>query len=206
MWHHRIPWGVFATMAPAYASEVCPTVLRGYLTVYVNLTWAFGQLVGAGVQSALSGSTTEWAYRIPFAIQWVWPLPIALLAYCAPESPWHLIRTGNSEAALRSIERLSPTKTESEHKAQLAMMQHTNQLEMDISAGTSYWDCFKGIDRRRTEIVCMVCDGLTAQPPRFSPLTLTRFLLLSLSVVVPWVEPLHSSSFKLAFPRPFRSR
>jgi len=32
-----IPWGVFATMAPAYASEVCPLALRGYLTVYVNL-------------------------------------------------------------------------------------------------------------------------------------------------------------------------
>jgi SP family general alpha glucoside:H+ symporter-like MFS transporter len=35
-----IPWGVFATMAPAYASEVCPLALRGYLTVYVNLCWA----------------------------------------------------------------------------------------------------------------------------------------------------------------------
>jgi MFS transporter, SP family, general alpha glucoside:H+ symporter len=31
-----IPWGVFATMAPAYASEVCPLALRGYLTVYVS--------------------------------------------------------------------------------------------------------------------------------------------------------------------------
>jgi SP family general alpha glucoside:H+ symporter-like MFS transporter len=27
-----IPWGVFATMAPAYASEICPMALRGYLT------------------------------------------------------------------------------------------------------------------------------------------------------------------------------
>lgn len=32
-----IPWGVFATMGPAYAAEVCPLVLRGYLTAYVNL-------------------------------------------------------------------------------------------------------------------------------------------------------------------------
>ncbi|THY39474.1 sugar transporter [Aureobasidium pullulans] len=156
-----IPWGVFATMAPAYASEVCPTALRGYLTVYVNLTWAFGQLVGAGVQSGVSGITTEWAYRIPFAIQWVWPIPIALLAYFAPESPWHLIRTGNHEEALHSIKRLSSSKDDGQHRAQLAMMQHTNQLEMDISAGTSYFDCFKGIDRRRTEIVCMV---FAAQP------------------------------------------
>jgi hypothetical protein len=37
MLSHRIPWGVFATMAPAYASEVCPTALRGYLTVYGKL-------------------------------------------------------------------------------------------------------------------------------------------------------------------------
>jgi len=38
-----LPWGVFATMAPAYASEICPLALRGYLTVYVNLTWALGR-------------------------------------------------------------------------------------------------------------------------------------------------------------------
>lgn len=60
-----IPWGVFATMAPAYASEVCPMALRGYLTVYVNLCWAFGQLVAAGVLSAFSNGTTKAAYKIP---------------------------------------------------------------------------------------------------------------------------------------------
>jgi SP family general alpha glucoside:H+ symporter-like MFS transporter len=65
-----IPWGVFATMAPAYASEVCPLALRGYLTVYVNLCWAFGQLISAGVKSGFVDNTTEWSYRIPFAIQW----------------------------------------------------------------------------------------------------------------------------------------
>lgn len=27
-----IPWGVFSTLAEAYASEVCPLTLRGYLT------------------------------------------------------------------------------------------------------------------------------------------------------------------------------
>lgn len=34
-----IPWGIFNTTAPAYASEVCPVVLRGYLTTFINLTW-----------------------------------------------------------------------------------------------------------------------------------------------------------------------
>lgn len=33
-----IPWGIFHTTAPAYASEVCPTVLRGYLTTFINMS------------------------------------------------------------------------------------------------------------------------------------------------------------------------
>lgn len=42
--HLRIPHtndnpGVFATVGPSYASEVCPTNLRGYMTTYVNLCW-----------------------------------------------------------------------------------------------------------------------------------------------------------------------
>lgn len=28
-----LTWGVYATTGPAYASEVCPLALRGYLTV-----------------------------------------------------------------------------------------------------------------------------------------------------------------------------
>lgn len=36
-------------------------------------------------------------------------------------------------------------------------MRHTNEvekeMEKEMSAGTQYWDCFKGVNRRRTEIV-----------------------------------------------------
>ena len=32
-----LPWGVFATSAPAYASEVLPLSLRVYLTSYTNM-------------------------------------------------------------------------------------------------------------------------------------------------------------------------
>lgn len=35
------------------------------------------------------------------------------------------------------------------------MMEHTNNLEKEISTGTSYFDCFKGVDLRRTEITCI---------------------------------------------------
>lgn len=156
-----IPWGVFATMAPAYASEVCPLALRGYLTVYVNLCWAVGQLIAAGVLSGFSTNQTQWAYRIPFAIQWVWPIPLFAVLYFVPESPWHLIRIGKYDEAEKSLLRLGyGTATEGARKT-VAMMRHTNELEKELDTGTSYLDCFKGIDRRRTEIVCMT---FAAQP------------------------------------------
>jgi SP family general alpha glucoside:H+ symporter-like MFS transporter len=60
-----IPWGVFATMGPAYAAEVCPLALRGYLTAFVNLCWATGQLMSAAVLKGLVNNHTQWGYRIP---------------------------------------------------------------------------------------------------------------------------------------------
>ncbi|KAH8548447.1 general substrate transporter [Umbelopsis sp. PMI_123] len=149
-----IPWGVFSTMAPAYASEVCPVVLRGYLTTYVNLCWVIGQLIAAGVLDSLQSRTDEWSYRIPFALQWMWPLPLFVAICFAPESPWWLIRRGRIEDATRSLKRLS-NKNVLVDKV-IAMMVKTNHYEKEISEGTTYLDCFKGSNLRRTEICCMV--------------------------------------------------
>lgn len=154
-----LTWGVFATVGPAYASEVCPTNLRGYMTTYVNLCWAIGQFIAAGVLRACLERTDEWAFRIPFAIQWVWPLPIMILCWFAPESPYFLIRKDRIEEARVSIRRLGGNKTDEQINATLAMIFHTNKIENDLHEGTSYWDCFKGTDLRRTEIVCLTFMG-----------------------------------------------
>lgn len=43
-----IPMGAFQTMTGTYAAEVVPTVLRPYVTTYVNACWGIGQLLAAG--------------------------------------------------------------------------------------------------------------------------------------------------------------
>jgi SP family general alpha glucoside:H+ symporter-like MFS transporter len=58
-----IPWGVFQTLTTAYAAEVCPVALRGYLTTYVNMMWGLGQLLAAGILRSLLKKSGEWAYR-----------------------------------------------------------------------------------------------------------------------------------------------
>lgn len=151
----NIPWGVFATTGPAYAAEVTPLAIRGYLTAYVNLCWVIGQFISTAVLAGLVNRRDEWGYRIPFALQWIWPIPLMLAAWFAPESPWHLVRTGQLDRAKRSLARLSEPHQTVDLDATVAMMVHTNKLEMEERKGTTYWDAFRGTNRRRTEIACM---------------------------------------------------
>jgi SP family general alpha glucoside:H+ symporter-like MFS transporter len=152
-------WGVFQTITTAYASEVMPVVLRPYLTTYVNLCWVLGQVVATGVLRGMLGlGDSQWGWRIPYALQWMWPLPIIIGCIFAPEAPWWLVRHGKFEEAKKSLLRLTTTGVDPNFDVDktVAMMEHTNELEKEISSGTSYFDCFKGTDLRRTEIVCMV--------------------------------------------------
>ncbi|OCF38186.1 MFS transporter, SP family, general alpha glucoside:H+ symporter [Kwoniella heveanensis BCC8398] len=153
-----IPWGVFQSIAINYASEVCPIPLRGYLTCYANFCWGWGQLIGVGVIRAMFSRDDQWAYRIPYGVQWVWPPLILLGVIFAPESPWWLVRKGRIEDAKRSLTRLTSAKRNPDFDAEetVDMIRHTTELENQITAGTSYWDCFKGVDLRRTEIVCAI--------------------------------------------------
>lgn len=153
-----LTWGVYATTGPSYASEVCPLALRGYLTVYVNLCWAMGQFIAAGVLKGMLSYTSEWSWRVCIAVQWIWPLPILIAVVFAPESPWWLAKKGRLAEAEKSLMRLS-TRTHEQCKATLSQIQHTIQLESDIRAGGSYLDCFRGINLRRTEICMVVFAG-----------------------------------------------
>lgn len=121
--------------------------------------WAIGQFIAAGVLYGCLERTDQWAYRIPFAVQWAWPLPIMVVCFFAPESPYYLIRVDRIEDARKMIKRLGGNKTDEQINEQLALMVHTNKLENELTSGTNYWDCFKGTDLRRTEIVCFTFMG-----------------------------------------------
>jgi MFS transporter, SP family, general alpha glucoside:H+ symporter len=102
----------------------------------------------------------EWTYHIPFAIQWMWPVPILIGVIFASEPPWWHIRKGHTDKAKHSFHRLTSARAAERARFNvdetIAMMVHTNELEIQNAAGTSYLQCFKGTDLRRTEIVSLV--------------------------------------------------
>lgn len=154
-----MPWGVFATSAPAYASEMLPMVLRVYFTSWTNMCFIIGQFLAAGVLRACLVRTDEWGFRIPFALQWFWPAWLIPLLCYAPESPWHLVRQGKLVEAEAAIGRLQSVDCPVDPKQTLATIVYTDNLEKELSVGTSYKDCFKGFELRRTEIACISFMG-----------------------------------------------
>lgn len=125
-----------------------------------------GKLICFGVLSGTLSLNSKWAYKIPYALQWAWPVPMALITYFAPESPWWLVRKGRFEEAERSICRLVSAPLDViDPKDTLAMITRTVEGERGQQIQGSYWDCFKGSNLRRTEIAmvswgCQILPGL----------------------------------------------
>jgi SP family general alpha glucoside:H+ symporter-like MFS transporter len=85
----------------------------------------------------------------------MWPIPLVVGISFAPDSPWWLVRKNRHEDARKALQRLTSAVSEEELDQTIAMMRHTDGLEREVSVGTSYADCFKGVDLRRTEITCL---------------------------------------------------
>ncbi|KAK2043905.1 alpha glucoside transporter [Colletotrichum somersetense] len=152
-----VPWGFFIAIGPAYASEIVPLALRGACTATLQMSWSIGGIILAGVSLGYNKREDEWAWRGPLALQWIFPTPLMVILFFAPESPWWLIRRGRKEEALRSVKRLGASNaTTQQNQQKYAMIQRTVEIEDQLWGSPSILDLFKGIDLRRTTIICLV--------------------------------------------------
>jgi MFS transporter, SP family, general alpha glucoside:H+ symporter len=150
-----IPWGIFIANAPAYCSEITPVNLRAPATQMLQMFWAIGSIIVGGVCYATEKWTTDQSYRVPIALQWMFPTPLAILLFFAPESPWWLVRKGKLEQAVKSVKRLGRVSLLKNPEESVAMMRRTIELEKSIKE-PNYIELFRGTDLYRTLIVCGV--------------------------------------------------
>lgn len=113
-----------------------------------------GQFIAAGTVFGTSTWASEWAYRLPFALQLVWPVVLIPLYWFAPESPWWFVRKDRLNDAEASVRRLANPSLDADSAGAVAAMVRTNKLEVEAAQGHNprWIDCFKGVDLRRTEI------------------------------------------------------
>ncbi|KAI0815841.1 sugar transporter [Xylaria sp. FL0064] len=149
-----LPWGIFIANAPAYCSEIVPIKLRAPATQMLQMFWAIGSIIVGAVTYVYNPVLDESAYKIPIALQWLFPTPLAILIFCAPESPWWLVRKGRLQEAAHSVGRLG-RRSRLNTSESVAMMRRVIELEKSEKE-PSYIELFKGVDLYRTLIVCGV--------------------------------------------------
>jgi SP family general alpha glucoside:H+ symporter-like MFS transporter len=131
------------------------------------MCWGAGILLSSGVVRAVAGINGDLGWRLPFVLQWVWPIPLFIGAYLAPESPWNAVRREKFDVARNSLKRLREYSPDQEFEidATLAYIQHTTAIEKAETANASFIECFQGTNLRRTEIVSIHSLSL---PPSLS--------------------------------------
>ncbi|KAI0908077.1 general substrate transporter [Ustulina deusta] len=149
-----LPWGIFIANAPAYCSEIVPIKLRAPATQMLQMFWAVGSIIVGAVTYVYNPVLNDSAFKIPIALQWIFPTPLAILIFFAPESPWWLVRKGRLEEAAHSVGRLGRRSKLNVGEA-VAMMRRVVELEKSEKE-PNHVELFKGTDLYRTLIVCGV--------------------------------------------------
>ncbi|KAF3385481.1 Maltose permease MAL61 [Penicillium rolfsii] len=150
-----IPWGIFVANAPAYCAEIVPLRLRAPATQMLQMFWAIGSIIVGGITYHYQSKNDSSAYRIPIALQWMFPTPLAILLFLAPESPWWLVRKGRLAEAEKAVARLGRASSNENPADAVAMMRRTIELEK-TEKKPNLIELWKGTDRYRTLIVCGV--------------------------------------------------
>lgn len=153
--------GAWLVIGPLYASEVAPLKLRGWLTSITNIIQFSGVLLFTGIIYAIGSEDTTDAYLIPFACQWIVPALVVFTVFFWPESPVWLCRVGKSDEAKKALKKIHGSNGTIDTEAIFAQIKQTIAHEnaaSEIQKSSSYAECFKGTDRRRS-LICMFVYG-----------------------------------------------
>lgn len=125
------------------------------MTAAVNLFICAGQLMAVGIGNTRFAIMTPASYRVLFAAQWAFPVFVLACIPLMPESPWYLVRKQQLDDARKSLVRLHRKNVDIDQL--LGDVSLAAAAEMNLAEGgkgVSYADCFRGINARRTRIVC----------------------------------------------------
>lgn len=95
--------GMLSMVVPMYISEVSPPEIRGSLLVLEEFSIVFGIIVAFWITFGTRYIQSEWAWRLPFLLQMIPAVLLAIAVLFLPFSPWWLASKGRDKESLASL-------------------------------------------------------------------------------------------------------
>lgn len=169
--------GMEANVIPTYSAELAPPAIRGSLVNFYQWWQVVGNIVSAscvyGTSRSLQG---KWAFMPVMIVQAAIPAILLAGIWFLPESPrygipypvsllWHtylsnaswLLMKDRRDEAEKALANLRKGKSNAEEVSlELSLIDRALREQFEMSANTTYIDCFRGSNLRRTLIAVLV--------------------------------------------------
>ncbi|KAH8809341.1 general substrate transporter [Xylogone sp. PMI_703] len=154
--------GMCFTFAPLYIGENCFPELRGFFLVFLNWSITYGQFFAALTarwSETLSGNA---AWRVPIAMQWLFPVIALILIPFFPESPYFILtKYKDGEKARTALDKLYGKHNVELIERRMRELQIEIAVHDQISEGVTWKDCLRQSNLERTGLTFLT--GATQQ-------------------------------------------
>jgi len=165
--------GIMQSAVPTFVAEVAPREVRAVYLSFFNMAMNIGGLMATLIPW---GTLKRWpdiddhrSFRVPLYVALALPTISLVAELCLLcESPWWLLMRGRRDDARKALDYINSWQEDYDGDAAFAQLEYTlsKEAEQDqLARQSSYLDCFKGIDARRTfcSIFPPITQNLTGQ-------------------------------------------
>ncbi|KAL0253001.1 hypothetical protein SLS55_010672 [Diplodia seriata] len=145
-----------------YVSEITPAEIRGFTLSLFQFWILFGSLIASCVLQGTAGIEGGWSWKAAVVTQFgPAALCFALFVPFVPESPYYLVAKGRLDEARAALRKIRGAQdgfdADEEVRAMQSTLDHERRSRAEAAATeqTSYSECFRGTNLRRTLIACL---------------------------------------------------
>ncbi|KAL3495881.1 putative MFS transporter [Aspergillus germanicus] len=162
--------GIMFTISPLWIGETCRPELRGFFLCFFNTSIVFGQFAIAAVSRGSSYLDGKWQWWLPVVGMYIFPAILTAGWFFFPESPYWLVRQGQTTAARKALKRVYGFQNDAFYTVEVRRMESENDQAMAIQGSLAQQDsgdtprrhkfaglnlaaeaeCFNRLNRKRT--------------------------------------------------------